>query len=58
LEAHRYTKTGSWERGRYSISKPGKSLVAMLENYRMNRDNWVNKIDNAVRGSRKIERSR
>jgi len=58
LEAHRFTNTPSWEKGRYSISKPGKSLIAMLENYRMAPHDWANKIDHATRGSKRNGNSR
>ena len=56
LEAQQYTKTPSWEKGRYSVSKPGKSLVAMLERYRMNPDKWIDRIDDAVRGPKRNDR--
>jgi hypothetical protein len=35
-----WTKTASWARGAYSVTKPGRRLMGLLEPFRMTRDRW------------------
>ena len=42
-----WTATASWERGGYSVSRPGKELFKLLEPYRMSREKWWPAIVNA-----------
>jgi hypothetical protein len=43
-DAMGYTKTASWEKGSYVMTKPGPELVALLEPFRMTPEKWWEKI--------------
>ena len=39
-----YTKTKSWQTGVYRTTRPSRSLVEILERYRMTREKWWSKV--------------